>query len=164
MKAKKTKFIISALLLFALNICNGQYISSDVMASGGDVYKNNYASLSFTIGEPVIETWKTDGTALTQGFQQSSYYATSIKNETKINNNIGVFPNPTSGVVNVVVSGNPETEYTYQLSDNIGRILIDKVSFSNDAKFDLSIFSDGLYLLKVYKGDLVVKIFKVVRN
>lgn len=163
MKTKK-KIKISIILLFAINICNGQYISSDVMASGGGMYKNNYASLSYTIGEPVIETYKVDGTALTQGFQQSGYYATSIKNETKINSNIGVFPNPTTGLVNVVASGNPETEYTCQLSDNIGRILIDKVRFTNEAKFDLSNLSDGLYFVKVFKGELVVRIFKVIRN
>lgn len=56
-------------LLFLINSF-GQVLSPEVYSTAGAYYQTNNFSMSITIGEPVINTYVTDGLILTQGFQQ----------------------------------------------------------------------------------------------
>ncbi len=68
---KKIKiFSIAFLMTF---FANGQSISPEVITSTGDYYSNSNVSLSWTLGEPVIETFEAGGFVLTQGFQQVDF-------------------------------------------------------------------------------------------
>ncbi len=75
---KKLFFLltISGLILFA-NQTNAQ----QVIATSGGYYENENISLSWTVGEPVIETFTAGDVILTQGFQQPwSFYLQQILN------------------------------------------------------------------------------------
>jgi hypothetical protein len=71
------KKLISIYALTATIIClamfkriNAQTLSPQVIASAGGYQSNASASLSFTIGETVIQTFTSPNNILTQGFQQ----------------------------------------------------------------------------------------------
>lgn len=64
--------------LLVLTICaafsafaNGQTLSPTVISTAGDFYTGTAATLSITIGEPVIETYTSGSSVLSTGFQQS---------------------------------------------------------------------------------------------
>lgn len=75
---KKLFFLltISGLILFAI-----QTNAQQVIATSGGYYENENISLSWTVGEPVIETFTAGDVILTQGFQQPwSFYLQQILN------------------------------------------------------------------------------------
>ena len=52
--------------------------SQEVKGTSGDYFQNAQASLSWTIGEPMTETYTTGTNILTQGFHQTGLTIVSI--------------------------------------------------------------------------------------
>ncbi len=67
---KKIIFLCAGLLL-SINM-QSQSISPEVVAGSGDFFEGSGISISWTLGEPVVETFNNGGIILTQGFQQPS--------------------------------------------------------------------------------------------
>ncbi|MCD4697206.1 MAG: hypothetical protein K8S16_13295 [Bacteroidales bacterium] len=66
------KNLFITILLFGLTATlSAQSISSEVISASGDYFVNTNASLSWTLGEPITETFANGNIVLTQGFQQS---------------------------------------------------------------------------------------------
>jgi len=76
---------------------------------------------------------------------------------------LSVHPNPTRGVVNVLLN-NPSEEMTYQiiLMDIFGSVIIQKHLNTNNVQLDLSPYPKGIYLLKYsnQEENLIKKILK----
>lgn len=71
-------------------------------------------------------------------------------------NNISIYPNPSSGTLNVNVSGEENTEVTIYIMDLLGQVHVEQsVVFSQGStkSFDLSGLANGLYLVKLNRGD-----------
>jgi hypothetical protein len=83
--------------LFGILICMSAYtqeLNPEVVSSAGDFYTHSSASISFTIGEAIVETYSSSNYILNQGFQQASYTISAIK---EVNNSsfiIKLYPNP----------------------------------------------------------------------
>ena len=82
--------------------------------------------------------------------------ATSILENNRQNECYQVYPNPTTGMINL----NPVLEGTYQLYNEIGR-LMDQGKIQH--KFDLSNFDNGIYTL-LLQSEKEIKYFKVIKN
>ena len=82
--------------------------------------------------------------------------ATSILENNRQNECYQVYPNPTTGMINL----NPVLEGTYQLYNEIGR-LMDQGKIQ--PKFDLSNFDNGIYTL-LLQSEKEIKYFKVIKN
>ncbi len=75
---KTIKLLIS---IMALAFISSQANAQQVIASAGGYFQNENLSLSFTLGEPVIETLQSAELILTQGFQQPyNFYLQQILN------------------------------------------------------------------------------------
>jgi hypothetical protein len=71
-------------------------------------------------------------------------------------NNISIYPNPSSGTLHVSVSGEENTEVTIYIMDLLGQVHVEQsVVFSQGStkSFDLSGLANGLYLVKLNRGD-----------
>jgi len=92
MKKYFTLILLLQLCLFSF----GQSISSEVVATAGDLNESRGYSLSWTIGESVTETFQNDNYLITQGFQQSYFYQITEVADSEIvkGYNISIFPNP----------------------------------------------------------------------
>ena len=76
-----------------------------------------------------------------------------------IQENINIFPNPTTGLVTVNNSENSVLKIFNVLGD-----LIDQVNLTNDVDYiDLSEFSDGIYYFEIYKDKLIFT-KKIIKN
>ena len=67
MKTLLVLTICAALSVFA----KGQSLAPTVLSTAGDFYTGTAATLSITIGEPVVETYTSGSNVLSTGFQQS---------------------------------------------------------------------------------------------
>lgn len=65
----KRILILLIAVVFTITL-TAQSVSPEVVASAGDYYEGTNASLSWTLGEIVTETYTAGGVTLTQGFQQ----------------------------------------------------------------------------------------------
>jgi len=75
------KNILLTILAVAFVACLFQAKAQQVIATSGGYYENDNLSLSWTLGEPVIETFNSGGLILTQGFQQPyNFYLQQILN------------------------------------------------------------------------------------
>lgn len=75
------KHFISIIIALAIAAMFAPTHAQQVIASGGGTFENQNLSLSFTIGEPVTETFAGTDFILTQGFQQPySFYLRQILN------------------------------------------------------------------------------------
>jgi hypothetical protein len=75
------KRIVSVLLILAFVFDSINTNAQQVIASAGGYYEGDNISLSWTLGEPVTETFSGGGVILTQGFQQPyNFYIQQILN------------------------------------------------------------------------------------
>ncbi|MEO0732717.1 MAG: T9SS type A sorting domain-containing protein [Bacteroidota bacterium] len=63
------RWLIFSLVLLASGFLSAQVLTSEVISSGGETFKDNTGSIEWTLGELMTETF---GASLTQGFHQPS--------------------------------------------------------------------------------------------
>jgi len=150
------KRIISIAICFSLlttGISNAQTIEREVVASAGDYFVAPTFSLSWTLGEPVVETVSNDYIMLTQGFQQSDFKITAIKEPLAGLFDISVFPNPTADVLNIRINSAKDEIITVQLYSMTGEKVISEKTREKNIQLNLADLSSASYLLSLRKLD-----------
>ncbi len=153
----KKLYLFFATLLISIG-ANAQSLNPQVLASSGDSYASIGNKLDWTLGEIVTETYIYGGEILTQGFQQANFLFTSIE-ETAENNEITIFPNPFSDIINVNTG-----EYKglqLMIYDLNGSVLIEKKVAKSNIQLDFSSFSPGLYFMRLSDGQKEMKVIKI---
>ncbi|MCF8415606.1 MAG: T9SS type A sorting domain-containing protein [Crocinitomicaceae bacterium] len=153
--------IIVFFLLFSVNIH-----AQEVLATGGDYYTQTNGSLSYTIGETVVETYS-NGNILTQGFQQD--YENLLSTEFLTSDNFfEVYPNPFSS--EIIIKYKPENagEYLVELKDASGKEIYNSNYFFSSSNFNhqisVSLLSSGIYFLQLrelHTGEIAI--FKLTK-
>ncbi len=140
----------AALFAFAAQACMAQTSASDILTTSGGYGSNALASLSWTIGETLIETGSSTSNFLTQGFEQpSSIVITSIDNTKNPQGNISAYPNPV--ISSVYISSSSNQPLRVDVMDLTGRKLFTKnLSGNDDKEVNMTDYSNGMYLLRVY--------------
>ena len=82
-------------------------------------------------------------------------------NKNVINNNISIYPNPTSGLLNVLVSENS----TVQLMDVTGKEVLLQTTLNAYEKQEMNVsnFANGVYMMKIFNNNSIT-VKKVVLN
>ena len=88
-------------------------------------------------------------------------YVSSVDNE-ELKSGFSVYPNPSSGIVNLGNENN--SEYNFTISNLVGQIVFDgKISSYSNQSVDLSKFSKGVYSIEfsntkqTYSKKIVIK-------
>ena len=153
----KMRYILIGLLSILVFISNAQ----DLISTGGDFFQMESGSISFTIGEPIIETLGNEDHILTQGFQQSSRDITTGNNELEYLS-INIYPNPTTDYVTVELSEIEELDY--QLYDLNG-ILINQGQISQiETTISLNNYIPSIFILKLIDNNLGNRTFQIVKK
>src|SRR6056297_697195 len=106
------RYIIFYVFLFIPYIILSQNLDQHVIATSGDYTKTENNTLSWTIGETLIETAKKDSFILTQGFQQGNLSVITLINKNEIIYSLKVYPNP---VKNKLTIETTDKSLNYQL-------------------------------------------------
>ncbi|HLP13970.1 MAG TPA: T9SS type A sorting domain-containing protein [Flavobacteriales bacterium] len=132
-----------------ISVGQAQTLTPEVVSNSGEFFNSTAGSLSWTLGEPVIETFSNVTSTLTQGFQQSEI---NLVGTTELNNDvcISVFPNPTSGMIYIQLT-NPQHNYLTVTVYSTGGSLISHCDVSGQQEFytDLGAFPNGTYILTI---------------
>ena len=156
------RLIILLFLLLNSVYAQNEIINSPfLIASSGDTWMQDNYILCFSVGELVIDTKIQEGIILTQGFHQEENYQITAINEILNNYVINMYPNPTSGILNI--HSNEAIYADIEIKDIRGGIIksISKTLLHKNYHLDLSNFSSGVYFLEVLFNSSKKQIYKI---
>lgn len=158
MKMKKL-----AIILFAIFITNTIF-SQEVVSTAGETKKISGYEISWTIGEPVIQTLSSGNSIITQGFHQTKLIITKISVAENFKSLVSVYPNPTKRVAILEFKEIPEKK-SFKVFDLSGKILLSKKINAKITPVDLSKFATGSYLLQIMNdNNQSMETFKIVKQ
>ena len=161
---KHIKSLICLLLLggFGFSILHAQ---ATIPASGGNA-SGSSGSVSYTVGQVLYNTISGTNGTVAQGVQQPYEISviTAIKNAEEINLQCIVYPNPTRGIVKLVIRTKDFDNLRFQLYDLNGIRIQDKKIESEETEILMDSLLPSTYFLKILSGNKEVKTFKIIKN
>jgi hypothetical protein len=155
------KFTLSLCMFFACGVIQAQtsiQLSPNVISSSGGFFENSAGKLSYTVGEmTMVQTFTGTNNILTQGFQQAFDYGVAVQEPTKDNVTFGIYPNPSSGHVYIVLNAKTNTIVDLRLIDAVGKtVASDHFNHSagvNSYSYNWNNLSNGMYMIEVTSTD-----------
>jgi hypothetical protein len=156
---KKYNYLL-ILIFFGLSI--NLKAQNNTVSSGGDAEGSN-GSISFTVGQVVYTSAEGSNGSVNQGVQQP-YDIDIITGIEHKEIELTLYPNPTLGQFNLSIADSRVSEYSIQLFDVAGRLLLSKKQLLELNSISLEQYATGTYTLSVFKKEELVKSFRIVRN
>lgn len=154
------KIVLSFLSFFVCILLPAQLA---IPGSGGNATGTG-GSVSYSVGQIVYTTNPGTGGLIVQGVQQP--YEISVV--TAINNTEGitlnVYPNPTKGIVKLIIRTKDFDNLKFQLYDLNGMLIKDNKINSEETEILMNSFIPSIYFLKVLSGSKEIKTFKIIKN
>jgi hypothetical protein len=161
---KHTKIFLCFLLMsgFSITILEAQ---ATIPASGGNTTGSG-GSVSYTVGQITCNTMSGINGTVAQGVQQPYEISvvTAIENAREITIECTVYPNPTRGLLKLIVESFDYENLRFRLFDINGILLQDKKVESKETEISMDNLSSSVYFLKVIKNNVEVKVFKIVKR
>jgi hypothetical protein len=167
----KKRNLLGLLLLAPYLYCQAQdttyILERTVFAFAGDFsYSQDSAyTLSWTLGEPIIDSVTGKDLTLYQGFQHAEELIVDVEEALFLELGVKAYPNPTSSAVILQIeeealNQSPLWGYLYDLG---GRLLLVQPLRDSQTSFDLDNQPAGMYLIAVTDGRQVrtLKVQKV---
>jgi hypothetical protein len=150
--------------LVALICAVGLHAQETVPAAGGDATGSGGTS-SYTLGQVVYTTNTGSNGSVAQGVQKP--YEISVitgVNETTINLEMAVFPNPTTNYLQLKVEIETLESLSFQLIDLQGKIIENKKVVKAKTSINMEAFPKAIYFLNVIRNGQKLKTFKVIKQ
>ena len=129
------------ILLFFISLQNAH--AQTVMSSAGAINTSNGASVSYTIGETLVQT-VVNNAIVTQGFQQAKpKLSTPVADNNEVLD-FGIYPNPTLALLYIKNSANIKQ---IEVFNDLGQQLFS--SNTPNESIDFSNYPNGIYFLKI---------------
>jgi hypothetical protein len=163
--AMKHTTLVATLLLGAA-AGSAQSLDRQVIGSTGGYTETGNLSVSYTVGETVIETAEAGTIVLTQGFQQPDEQFIGIE-VAGTGIAITAYPNPTEGIIILDIrTVNPE-QLTIAVFDAAGRQVLssEMLQVHTEAKhpMDFSSLAAGNYLIRLSAAEGSASTLKVLK-
>jgi len=154
------KLITSVLFfLFGIGVIHAQ---ESTVTSGGEATGTG-GEASYSVGQVVYTTNTGNNGSVAQGVQQPYEISTTVGvNETTINLELSVYPNPTTNYLTLKVEDN--TQLSYKLYDLNGEVLKSNAVNSVSSQISLEELPSAIYFLNVIKDNQIIKAFKIIKN
>jgi len=140
----KIKLILFPLLTWA-TFSYSQTLSPSVIALAGGYEKTpGGMTVSWTLGELVIEPLRSDNLLLTQGFQQPELKVSTGFVDPAFTHGLSTFPNPTS--LELFMQTDYQEAVSFRMVDMAGK-LIKEGKWTHKNVVDVSALSQGMYAI-----------------
>lgn len=137
--------------VFILVIGLAQSVNSqEVIGTTGDHFEGDNGSLSWTLGEPVSETYSSGENILTQGFHQGHFILVYTGEKEEPETEVTVYPNPFADVLNIRFKQGDPTENTgYQIFDLTGKAVVSGRLNNPENQISLGRLANAQYILVI---------------
>ncbi len=154
----KSLFTLSLSLLLILAAKAQSVIGSN---GGGGVVGTMY--IDYTVGEAMISTVRNTTNTINQGFHQSTFVVTAVR-ETFEAGAVTVFPNPTTSILQIEFKTLELKNLRISLHDELGRSILTSKADAATWQTNLSGLGSGYYLLTVTDSkNLKTSSFKILK-
>ena len=136
--------------------------AQEVISAAGNHAENEGIQISWTLGEPVIETAVRSSSMLTQGFHQSKLSVTPVFLLVE-NNRISAYPNPASEAVYIQFFEMPQQNTVAELYAPDGKLTKQMVLTGELNRLNVTDLPSGEYFLRILQKNAMVKSFKVIK-
>ena len=151
-------FIILSYSLFA------QQSNRDIISANGATDSLSSGTISYTVGQLVIETAQKDNTTLNQGFHQVDIeVVTTYKNPDKQLEFVA-YPNPAENYIQLHAQLKEYQGIQYTLYDLRGAAQEKGSINATTQKIDLSQLAAGQYILQITRDDNRIQTFKIIKK
>lgn len=137
--------------------------SQELLTTAGGSYSGVNGKVSYTVGQVAFNT----STSVSEGIQQpfEIYNITSVE-ETKIDINMSVFPNPVKESINLRIEDYPLAGLCYQLYDVSGHLVEVKDIRATQTKINMQSNIKSVYFIKIYDQNKKknLKSFKIIKK
>jgi hypothetical protein len=152
------------LLVFVVGciIINAQ---ETVSVSGGNATGSG-GLVSYTVGQILYNTFSGTNGTVAQGVQQPYEISivTTVENTEEISLEYLVYPNPTSGLIKLIIKSFDYENWRFRLYNLNSILLQDKKIENEETEISLQNLSASMYFLKVINNNREVKVFKIVKR
>lgn len=153
------------LALIVLCLAGVQTKAQVVISSNGGSFKGATVQLDWTIGEPVTETFQSEGKILTQGFHQSKLTVSAVDQIALGGIQLKVFPNPVSDQLILEMEKREVKRFEIELCELSGKLLLQKETEQPNEIIDMKIYRSGCYFLRIrIKGESTIQTFKIIKE
>ena len=151
-------------VVFVLLGLGGLHAQESPTASGGEATGAG-GTASYSLGQVVYTTATGTNGSVAQGVQQPfEISVTTGVNETTINLEMSVYPNPTTNYLQLKVDSEKLDNLNFQLIDLQGKVIDNKKLSSTTTSINVESLPKAIYFLNVVKNNQIVKTFKVIKN
>ncbi len=139
------------------------YAQETVAASGGNA-SGSGGSAAYTVGQIAYTASVTTEGSVSQGVQQPyEIFTTGVQN-TALNMQLSVFPNPVTGDLNLQVVGENYMSLSWQLLDMQGKLLKSGQVTDRHTQINMSELTGAPYLLHIIQKNATVQSFKIIKK
>ncbi len=123
----------------------GQSISQSVVGLAGGLDRTpSGLTVSWTLGEPIVDPIRQGDALLTQGFQQPDFQLSTGYVDPSFNHAFSIYPNPTAGHLYLRTAYPKSIEY--RLVSSLGQVATEG-AWQQEKRLDLRRLSAGVYAL-----------------
>ena len=140
------------------------FAQSSISAAGGEAAGTG-GKVSYSIGQTVYTSYKSDGGSENQGVQQplEIYWATAVDNNL-LDIGISVYPNPTVRSVTLDIPEVAGRDMQYVLTDMQGHELQKRVIRKPETQISFRQLPVGSYLISIQFEAQTVQTFTIIKN
>ena len=144
--------LLSLLFSIVLNVSAQSFIP-DVIVASGDVFENNDISLSWTIGENIIESFSETDLIILNGFYEFDFSDERYNTLDENNFEIEVFPTITQDIIQIHFSNAFTLGFTACIYDLTGKKVDEEEIVLEQTQIDLSMLAPGFYFLSIFDNE-----------
>ncbi len=163
----KTIILFLNFILFASYLMS-QTVTPQIIGTTGNISNQNNTQISYTVGEPVVQTVSSGNTIITQGYQQPHYNISVIHEQQDVLPNLILFPNPVNNNLTIQFNNNQQTFINIYLFDAIGKQLFfmqQLLSVNAFVDIPMNSYAAGKYILTIVIPNLnQTKTFEIIKN
>ena len=152
------------LLILLILLCATSLQAQEVVTTAGSYGETTSGSLSWTVGEPVIETITNGTNTLSQGFQQSKLAVTAINDLKFPGIELSVYPNPTNNYLTIEVKTDKQRDLLLSLFDINGKLILQKKMAGNKQTIKMQNYKPATYILKVSEANKEIRTYQIVKH
>ncbi len=156
------KKIYISILTFVTTVTFAQTNTLQVIGSAGNTATSGNTQLTWTIGEPIVNTATSTNNVLTQGFNQGLLLITAID---ELNNTtVSIQPNPTSDFAIIKLDDQNLSNAQYILTDINGKVIQQNKIENKQTSVSFQDLANATYFIQVITSNQKAKTFKIIKN
>ena len=158
------KHFIAFLFIIICKLIPQNLSAQEVVSPAGDSFDNANGSISWTLGETLIDTYESTDLVLTQGFHQPLLLVSTLSEEPGLDFRLTAFPNPTRAHVFVTTDHDQAESLDYRLYDMASRLVTTHRLEGTQTRIDMDNLLPGSYLLQILDHGTPLKVFKIIKQ